>query len=364
MKKILHVTSSLDEGGIAKLLLDYCSRMITDIHFDFAITSEDIGMLESTFEKWGCNVYHIPQFRKHPIQHLKALNIIIKSGQYSIIHEHSDYKSLFTLLIAKKYNVKIRIAHSHLAFVPESKLKKIIRKLSSFLVKKNATHLMACSRDAAVWMWGKNSYNNNQVQILPNAIKVSEFSYDMRIRNKIRKNLGLENKIVVGNVARFAYQKNHNFLLDVFYELVKINDCYHLLLIGDGELRTDIENKIKELGIVNNVTLMGALPNVNNYLNAMDLFFLPSHFEGLGIVYVEAQANGLICFASKDVVPEEVNLCNRVVFISLESSAEQWAKTIARTKIDRIDDSKEMIRLAGYDIDLAAEELKRLYLNL
>lgn len=356
--RILHVTSSLDGGGIARLLIDYYSRMKADIHFDFAITSETEGMLEKPLIEAGCNIYRIPQVRKNLSGHINSLKTIISGGDYDVVHDHSDYRSLFTMLVAHKYSVKVRIAHSHLAFVPETKRTYIERYFFSRLVKRYSTQLMACSKDAAIWMWGEKEYLEGKVYIMTNAIDTSKFLYNEELRNQVRNKYNMGNSLVLGNVGRFTYQKNHEFLIDIFIEVLNHKPNSLLLMIGDGELKKDIEEKVKALGISQNVIFLGTIPNVYEYLNAMDVFVLPSRFEGLGIVYVEAQANGMKCFATKEVVPMEANVCNNITFVPKECNAKAWSEYIINCAVERDVDVYNKIRESGYDIDRAAQRMK------
>ena len=336
--KILHITSSLDGGGIARLLYDYCTRMIPDISFDFAITSETKGMLEDELMSYGCKIYHIPQVRKGILKHCRSLSEIMQNGQYDIIHDHSDYRSLFSLIVAKKIGINYRIVHSHLAFVPESNLKKIERKVITKFIIHLSTHLMACGEDAAKWMWGEKTFDSGKVIVMKNAIITEQFL--------------------------FTYQKNHDFLLDIFKETLKRKPNACLLLIGDGELRKDIVSKAERLNIRDKIVFLGTINNVPDYLNVMDVFVLPSRFEGLGIVYVEAQANGLRCFATKDVVPNEANICNMITYLSKDKSAKEWSNEICRCNIEHVKNAEKNIIESGYDINLAVKEIKNFYISL
>lgn len=152
--KILEISSELDGGGVDRLLYDYCSRMIPEIHFDFIVTSKSEGMLEQPLKKLGCNIFHVAQMREDRKLYKRQIKEIIKKGNYDIIHDHSGYKAIFTMYYAKKYNIKGRIAHAHMAYIPESGKEKAIRRICTRIVKHYATDLFACGEDAAKWMWG------------------------------------------------------------------------------------------------------------------------------------------------------------------------------------------------------------------
>lgn len=359
--KVLHITSSLDGGGIASLLMDYCPRMMPEIQFDFVVTSKEEGFLEKPLIKLGCNIYRVEQFRVNARKYFSQLTTIINEGNYDIVHNHADYRGFFGLLCAKKCKVKHRIAHSHLAYVDMTLYTKIEKAVFTPLVKKIATNLVACSHEAAVWTWGKNA---KSVHIMKNAIDTKEYIFSQEKRSYIRNMLGIDNCFVVGNVARFTYQKNHQFLLEIFKKVLDINDNSVLLLIGDGELRSDIEKKVSEYKLENKVRLLGSRDDVPDLLNGMDCFVLPSRFEGLGIVYIEAQANGLHGFATEHVVPIEADIEGGLTFIDINASPVEWAKQITNFETIRRNNAQQKVISEGYDINIAADDMRRYYLSL
>ena len=268
------------------------------------------------------------------------------------------------IFYAKKYGIKVRIAHSHMAYIPESIKEHVVRKISTFFVKRYATHLFACGKDAAIWMWGREAYTSGKVHIMTNAIDTERFKYSEEKRDKIRAELRLEDKFVIGNVARFSYQKNHEFLIRVFAEVKKIRKDAVLMLIGRGELEADIKNQVSVLGLNDSVIFMGVRNDVSELLNTMDVFVLPSRFEGFGIVYVEAQANGLSCFGTEERVPHEVALTDTIKFLSLKLPAKKWAETICKTSSIRNAFTQKQIIEASYDINMEATKLFLCYKEL
>ena len=359
--RILHITSSLDGGGIASLLMDYCSRLIPDLEFDFVITSKQEGFLEQPLRNLGCNIYRVEQFRISPIKYFSQLKKIIKSGGYDIVHDHADYRSFFGLMCAKMCGVKKRIAHSHLAYVKLSKKARVEKAVFTPLVKSVATGLVACSSDAAKWTWGKT---NNNVFIMKNAIETDRFAFSESKRTSIRQQYELNNKFVIGNVARFTYQKNHKFLIDILKEMLKIKKNTVLLLVGDGDLFNEVKEYTINSGLQKYVLFLGTRNDVPDLLNAMDCFVLPTRFEGLGIAYIEAQANGLYSFGTKSVVPEEANIDGGLIFIDEKESAQVWAQRILDINDSRIRNANKKVVAAGYDIDEAVEKLRRYYFSL
>ena len=203
-----------------------------------------------------------------------------------------------------------------------------------------------------------------KVTIMPNAIELDKFRFSNERRQQIRYELGLSDKYVIGCVGRFSFQKNHEFLIEVYNELLKKKPDSILLLIGRGELEEDIKRKVKNYNIEKSVLFLGVRNDVPDLLNAMDVFVLPSRFEGLGMVYVEAQVNGLPCVASDGPVPKEVNIAGGVTFLSLQETAEFWCEYILSNHLSRESLCCDVGSVSQYNIDLAAERLRGYYLKL
>ena len=358
--RILEITSELDGGGVDRLLFDYCSRMSKDIQFDFIVTSKKEGILEQPLKDLGCNIYHISQIREGLKQHCKQLKEILQKHNYDIVHDHSGYKAWCNLRVAKKQKVPVRIAHSHQAFMVESFKQKVLRRISTPLTKIYATDLFACGNDAAKWMWGEHSFQKNKVYIMRNAIDATRFSFSEEKRNQLRNELGIENKFVIGNVARFSYQKNHEFLINIFSEIKKIRDDAVLMLVGRGELEDDVKMQVETLGLQDSVLFMGVRNDVPDLLNAMDVFVLPSRFEGLPVTLVEIQANGLAGIIS-DCVTKEMAISRDCLFLSIYDSIVSWCEAINNRYREQ---SHNVIKNTPYDIKIAANILYDKYVSL
>ena len=355
--KVLEITSSLDGGGIARLLYDYCSRLIPEFEFDFVVSAENEGILEEPLRNLGCNVFHVSQMKKSFGEYKRQLEFIIKNGNYDIVHDHCDYKSFFELQIAKRNGVKTRIAHSHRAMVPQSITEKFIKLIFTPLTKYLATDLFACGIDAAKWAWGKKAYENGKVFILKNAIHTEEFLFSNEIRQEIRNELGLTDKFVVGNVARFSYQKNHEYLIEIFKEIAKKRNDAVLVLVGRGELMNNVQEQVKNDQIDDRVIFLGVRNDVPKLLNAMDVFVLPSRYEGLPVALVEVQANGLPTYVST-AVTTEMKVSSNMHFISIDNDPSKWAKEILESDNKRL---PSHIKESGYDIGSAVIALKEKY---
>lgn len=350
--KVLEITSELDGGGVDKLLFDYCSRIIPDIEFDFVVTSKFEGILEKPLKELGCKIYHVAQFRENYKLHVKQMKKILLEGHYDVIHDHSGYKAATNLRLAKKMGVKGRIAHSHMAFIPETTKAKIERYLFTPLTKFYATELFACGNDAARWMWGKS-----KAYIMTNAIDPDAFAFNPETRTRLREELGLENKFVIGNVARFSYQKNHEFLVRVFNEVSKHRDDAVLLLIGRGELFDEVKQQVHSLNLDSKVIFLGVRDDVPDLLNCMDLFVLPSRFEGLPVTLVEVQANGLSSLVS-ECVTKEIHLNDNLYYLPVDEKTEVWRDFIDNIGIQRI---QSKVKKSKYDLSIAVNRLYKRY---
>ena len=317
-------------------------------------------MLEADLRAKGCNIYHVPALHSDRKRHISAVRKIIKDGRYDIVHVSQGYKGFLFLLFAKMYGVKVRIAHSHMAYIPETIPVYLVRKCTAFLSKLFATHLFACGKDAAVWMWGKRAYNSGKVHIMQNAIDLKRFAFSPAKRADVRKQLHVEHKFVVGNVARFTYQKNHEFLIEIFKEIRRKKQNAVLVLVGGGELEPLIRKQARDHNLEDAVMFLGVRNDIAELLNAMDVFLLPSRFEGLPVTLVEVQANGLPAFVSA-AVTKEIQISSGLQYLPLEQSAEEWADQILTADMDRgacklTDDC--------YDIDIMAARQKQLYKSL
>ena len=255
------------------------------------------------------------------------------------------------LVYAKKYGIKKRIIHAHNSGNETSKLRGIFHYLNKTRLSQYATDYWSCSMVASEYFYNENIINSPKHHIINNAIQTKDYTFDEAVRNEIRKEYKLEDKYVIGHVGRFQYQKNHEFLVDVFNEYLKLDNKAVLMLVGQGEGEEAIRQKVADLGMTENVMFMGVRSDVNKLLQAMDIFVLPSHFEGLPLVLVEAQSAGLPCYVSKDVITKESDVTGNIEFISLDDGDKKWAQIIYDNK--KSDDRNKYTQLvidAGFDI--------------
>lgn len=320
-------------GGVESIIMNLYSNIDREkIEFHFFVENTCIIIDKEKIENFGGKVIFIPSYKKTR-KYISELIRLFKEGNYDIVHSNMNSLSVFALYAAKKAGVKIRIAHSHSTANRKEWKKTIIKNILRPFSKIYATHFFACSEVAGKWLFGKKTFDNKKVVIINNGIDQNKFRYNEKIRNKIRKELNIENNKIIGHVGRFMTQKNHKFIIDVFNEIIKMDSTFKLLLIGDGPLEKEINKRINLLGLGENVIFLGTKNNVNDYYNAMDYFVFPSLYEGLGIVLIEAQFNGIPCFCS-DIIPNEAIISDNITAISLKNSPKYWANKILENNIN------------------------------
>ena len=363
--RILHVTATMDMGGIENFLINIY-RIIdrNKVQFDFVINDrkkEDI--FEKEIKELGGKIYKIPSIVEGGhFQYFKSLRKILKENNYMIVHSHYNMVSGFILREAKKCDVKIRIAHSH--NTNDQNLKKFnlinaYKRVSKFLINKNATLKFACSKEAGEWLYSKNRF-----EIIKNGIVTKNYIFNENIRKLKREELKIEKEeIVLGHIGRFDLQKNHEFIIKIFNELVKLNLKYKLILVGDGKLKKEVEKKVRELKLEEKVIFLGVRKDVNELLQAMDLFLFPSLYEGLPVTMVEVQSSGLKSFIS-NTISQEVDLnCGLINWLSLDQTAKEWAELINNTKAYKRRNTINEIKKAGYDIEENIKKIEKVYLS-
>ena len=283
----------------------------------------------------------------------------LKDHYYDAVHIHSGSISVLAIMAeeAGKAGVKKVIVHSHVDGENDNLKHKILRFLTSIPMARYTTTYCACSQKAADWKF--ESRYAKEAHIIKNGIDTVRFSYNPAKRTEMRKQFGLEDCFVIGHVGRFTYQKNQEFLIDVLEELRKTDPSAHLMLVGAGENFEKIQETVRIRGLDQNVTLTGSVTNVQDYLQAMDVFVLPSRFEGLGIVAIEAQCCGLPVIAS-DVVPRDIIIKN-CEFVSLSESADKWIQSIRKFRNAEREDNSAIVREHGFDARSTAEFVAGMY---
>ena len=359
--RILHVVTIMNRAGLETMLMNYYRAIDrSKIQFDFLVHRDDKGDYDDEIKSLGGRIYHLPSISfVHSVNYSKkAYDFFINHPEYSIVHSHLDSLSALPLAAAKKANVSTRIAHSHTSNF-DSDLKKPIRNMTKHLIPMYATDFFGCSDEAMDFMFGKRAAKDGIV--INNAIDTSKFTFNKKIRKKIRKEFSLsDSNFVVGHVGRFNYPKNHEFIISIFNELLKQEPSAKLMLVGDGENRATIEKQISDLGISKSVILTGVRNDIHDIMQAMDVFVMPSRYEGLPVVSIEAQASGLPCVFS-DVVTAGLDITGNCRFISLKLNAKEWAEVILDFKGYTRRDTSRNIEIAGYNSHSEASKLKDYY---
>ena len=370
--RVCQVLHGIVGGGSEQVVLNYCSRM-RDIHFDLLYQYEPNPQILERFNEAGINCIQIPDKVHHPLKHLWTMFRIFRKGHYDVVHSHLDwFMNSYVCFLAMLAGVKKRIAHHHQAYTTEASFqtgtwqgtsfRALTRNLLCFIMripcKLFATHWLACGEVAAINGWGRGALKKGKVTILPNAIDPERFKFSESARREIRTKYGIaENDFVVGHVGRFFPEKNHEFLVEVFAEMLKRAPSMKLLLLGDGPLQERIKQKIEALGISKSVILAGLQKFTMPFYCAMDIFCLPSLREALGIVLLEAQYNGLPCVVC-DCVPKEVDISSNTMYLPLQKR--MWIETLFELSENRVR-KLDVPQNNKYDINLNEGVLRALY---
>lgn len=358
--KVLHVVGRMDRGGTEALLMSILHTVDRErFQFDFVEQTQEECDYDKEIIYLGSKIYRCPHISAfNPVRYRRWWReFLLKHPEYSIIHGHSRGSAPLYIDEANKAG-RITILHCHNNSHGKG-IKGAIRYIWQLPLRWLPQIKFACSYDSGLSQFGKKS----KFRVIKNGIITDNYIWNPAIRERKRKELGLQKEFVVGNVARFIEQKNHKYLVEIFYEIQCRCPDSKLLLVGQGELESSIRNQIEKMGIQKKVIFTGVRSDVNELLQAMDAFVLPSIFEGLGIVNIEAQAAGLPCFVSEKVVPPEVDITDLMHHISLLKSPREWADIILSNRIEpemRRDTGKE-IRDAGYDIASTTQWLCNFY---
>lgn len=359
--RILQIIGIAAAGGVEAVVMNYYDHIDrTQVQFDFVIHQDSVVDITEKVESLGGRVYKVTPYYQNSFAFTWGIYRIIKRNHYQIVHSHMNTLSAFPLFAAWLAGVPVRILHNHSTSSPGETKRNILKTILRPWAKCFANRYWACSRLAAEWMYGKDRVARGEITIIPNAVDLARYAFDEEKRRSLREEWGIRDEFVVGHVGRFMFQKNHEFLIEVFEKALKRNPHMILLLIGDGPLRVQMEEKVQKLGMTGKVKFLGIRDDVPSLYNAMDVFVLPSHYEGLPVVGVEAQANGLPCLVS-DNVTQEMKITSKVTYKKLSDGADAWADALLAGRWARNQEVKEEMRQAGFDIEEAAILLKRKY---
>lgn len=362
VKKItILLTSSTgfnNKDGISTILYDYCSRFNMDeFELHLVVSGKYRYDTIENFKRIGVMLHFLPSRKKQLLQYFWHLLRLISKEKIDLIYAHGSSTLLsIELLAAMISGCRCRVVHSHNTKCDHTRLNSILRPVFNCLY----TEAVACGEDAGKWLFGEHSF-----RIIRNGRDLNQYRYREEVRSMMRSQLDLENDcLAIGHVGGFNRQKNQEYLVHVFNEVVKDKPNSKLFFIGEGNLKTQIQEVVEVLGLSEQVIFMGAISNVQEVLQAMDVMVLPSLYEGLPLVVVEWQIAALPSIISDNVTRECV-FSNLVHYMSLESEYESWAKKVLKiSENNRTVEAEAVIELAkksGFDIDMDAIELQRYF---
>lgn len=360
MIRVLHVVNDMHRAGLETMLMNYYRNIDrTKIQFDFLTHRPQKSDYDDEIIAMGGKVYYAPRLYPHnyPAYFKYMEKFFEEHPEYQIVHSHIDSMSYLPLRAAKKAGIPVRIAHSHNTSIDKD-FKYILKQFFRSRITSVASHYCACGKEA-----GEFLFKDKDTKVIPNAIEVDRFLFNQEVRKQKREELGLKDEFVLGHVGRLSYQKNHKFLIDIFSEVHKKNKNTVLLLIGVGEKEQEIKAQIRTLGLDNVVRFLGSRSDVNELYQAMDVFVMPSFFEGIPVTGVEAQFAELPCIFSTKV-PKEVSFTDKCKFLTLEESIDRWAEVILSINTNVRIENNMTVKNSWYNIKNAKSILVEYYNNI
>ena len=360
MIRILHMVGAMYPGGMENFIMNLYEKIDRNkFQFDFIVHLQKENDYREQIEKLGGRVYEVPRLTKDPVGSLTTLYKIIKKNKYPIVIRHTANALVAPQLLVAKVAGSRTICHSHNETDPQV----TIHKLGKILMRIAADRRFACSSKAGKWMYG-----NQDFQVIHNAINVDKFEYSEEKANRIRKEFNLSGKHVYGHIANFIESKNHSFLLEVFREIAQRDEKAVFFCLGEGALRPQIEEKIKQLKLEEKVILTGIRHDAQDFMSAMDVLIFPSLFEGLPLTLIEAQIAALPAIISDTITKDVIVTDGLVSMESIQNKPEVWAEKAmevledgkAKTRLCQ----RKAIRNAGYDMDELVKWYEKYFMQL
>lgn len=356
---VAQIIGKITRGGVESVINNYYFNINhSHINFDFFVEKNSPYPPLDELIKQGATIYYISS-PKHPIKHIKELLHYFKKNRYDVVHVNLNTLSIFALFAAKVANIPIRINHSHSTTSRQEPIRNMMKRILSLFSHFFCTDMFACSKEAGEFQFGKKAILNNKVTIVPNGIDISKFAYSSTKRKFIRDKYKIsENTIVFGTIGRCEKQKNQLFLIKLFALFHKKNPHSMLLIIGYGSLLEKLKRLVKRINISDNVLFLGAIDNPENYYSCMDVFILPSLYEGFGVSLLEAECNGLPSLVS-NALPNSICL-NYTKKLSLKEKPEKWINAMFNlSKIERYK-GDVLIKELGFDIKENAKKYEEI----
>lgn len=363
--RILHIIGSLDCGGAQEIVMNiYRNIDRSRVQFDFIIDKEGEFYKKEIMELGG-RIYRLPQFKGTNLMFCirKWNNFFNKHQEYQIIHGHIRSAAFIYLIVAKGKGITT-IMHSHNISSGDT-LKAKMAHIMHYPIRFISDYMLACSEEAGRWLYGEKACKKKQFIVVKNAINIEKFQANKDMRNQKRKEMGFEDKYIIGHIGRFYPQKNHRFLIKIFEKICQRDKNARLVLVGEGELLPVVKEMVEKSAILKNKVLFyGVTKETADIIQSFDVFAFPSLYEGLGIVAVEAQAAGVRCVLA-DTIPEEAIIIPELVSkLSLNAGLERWVFEIEKKEKINYLDIEKRIRENGYDIKKVALDMEEFYLEV
>lgn len=362
-KRILQMIGSLNMGGSQTMIINLYKKIDRKkIQFDFIIDRPKDLYFAELVKSMGAKIFYLPRFTGfNYFKVKKSWRIFLKEHkEYKVIHSHIRSYAIIFLSIAQKFGLKT-IIHSH-SISNGKGIVSFFKKIMQFPLRKKANYCFSCSKEAGEWLFGKKITRSNKYFMIPNAIDTSLYNESNECLLKYKEELNLIGEKIFIHVGRLHESKNHLFLLDVFKEIINIYPNSTLLIVGDGPLKKEIDEKIKFLSLSDHVKMLGIRNDISTLLQISDCFLFPSKWEGLPVTVVEAQAAGLQCLIS-DKITKDVNLSDLVTYLPIDQGINPWVSTIKKMNFKKENVIKN-IKQAGFDIETSANFITDFYLRI
>ena len=367
--RVLHITEMLSAAGIESFIMNmYRNIDKNKVQFDFLVLRNQKEFYDEEISKLGGRKYYVHSNISNTwmriLDEAKQIEKFLKEHHYDIVHIHytTPLRAPY-LLAAKRAGVSTRIYHAHSAAVSgKSKVKMAVYKYYRSKIVKWGTDWFGCSIAAAEWIFPQEYVDNNEVKIVYNGIDTSRFKYSKEARKRIREELGIADEFVLIHTGRFIDQKNQSFVLDIFKDVKRKHAEAKLILLGTGNLLSEVEHKAEKLEIKSDVFFLGVRENVQDYLSAADCYVMPSLYEGLPVAAVEAECSGLPCVLSSNIT-KEVALTSSIKFLSLNQPIEIWTNEVLKSRNSKRTDNSKVVADNGYDVQTVAKWLETFYLE-
>lgn len=354
MIRVLHAVGKLHRAGQETLLMNvYQAIDRNQVQFDFLVHTQETCDYDELAERLGARIYRVQKIQRGVLRYIRSISAIVRENGFDVVHLNTAHSAgAFVLLAAKLGGAQVRVAHAHNDRAELPWLHYLLRPM----LRRYATRRVACSEQAGRWMFGPRA----DFCVFKNAIDTERFRFSEATRTRKRVELGLGDCLTLGHVGRFTRQKNHPFLLRLFAEVLRRDAEARLVLVGDGEDMDATRALAQSLGVAERVLFLGSRPDVNELMQAMDVFVFPSLYEGFGNVVIEAQATGLPCVVA-DTLSRETDATERVCYLPLDRGLEPWVDAVLSAHAEHREQAASQVADAGFDAGRVALEYANLY---